>query len=148
MTVNLIVLSEVHQGRRIPVAVPEFLIGRDPNCHLRAASSDVGRLHCAIVTKRGRVFLRDESRTEGTLLNRRLLLGGEVQLVDGDHIAIGPLLFLVTFEPDGPVGARNRAAVNAAARHDAGSHTPHRQLTFDAARRPKTPSDAEEALYF
>ena len=147
MTVNLIVLSEVHQGRRIPVAVPEFLIGRDPRCHLRAASSDVGGLHCAIVSKRGRVFLRDESRMEGTLLNRRLLLGGEVQLVDGDHIAVGPLLFLVTFEPDAPAGARNRAAAKAAPR-DARSHTPHRPFLFDAAPRRQTPNDAEEALYF
>jgi predicted component of type VI protein secretion system len=138
MAVNLIVLSEVQQGRRIRVAVPEFLIGRDPQCHLRPTSNDVQSLHCAIVTKRGRVFLRDESRTEGTLLNRRLLLGGEMQLVDGDHIAVGPLLFLVAFEPDAPVGVRTRI----------GADSPHRRRTCEATRRPQTPDDAKEALYF
>jgi predicted component of type VI protein secretion system len=147
MAVNLIVLSEVQQGRRIPVAVPEFLIGRDPGCHLRPASSDVQCLHCAIVTKRGRVFLRDESRTEGTLLNHRLLLGGEVQLVDGDHIAVGPLLFLITFEPDGPAAVRTQAGAKAA-RHDSSTDTAQRRRAFDAPRRPQTPHDAEEALYF
>jgi predicted component of type VI protein secretion system len=147
MAVNLIVLSEVQQGRRIPVAVPKFLIGRDPKCHLRAASNDVQSLHCAIVTKRGRVFLRDESRTEGTVLNRRLLLGGEMQLVDGDHIAVGPLLFLVTFEPDAPVGVRGQIGAKVA-RHDSPSDTLIRRRTFEAKRRPHAPDDAKEALYF
>jgi len=34
----------------------------------------------------------------GTYLNRRRLVGGEVQLADGDLIAVGPLSFQVTLE--------------------------------------------------
>jgi predicted component of type VI protein secretion system len=152
MGVNLIVLSEVHQGRRIPVEKPEFLIGRGPSCHLRPASKDVQWLHCAIVAKRGRIFLRDESRVEGTLLNRRLLVGGEVQLVDGDHIAVGPLLFLVTFEPDSPASLQKRAAVKGAS-HPDGPDTAIKGLAVGARhlsrqRQSQTPNDAEEALYF
>jgi len=152
MAVNLIVLSGVHEGRRIPIAVPEFLIGRDPSCHLRPASKSVQWQHCAIVTKRGRIFLRDESGTEGTLLNRRLLVGGEVQLAEGDQIGVGPLLFQVAFEADAPAGLQKHAGVKAAPPH-AGSDTALKGLTAKAPYRPwpprpQTPKDAAEALYW
>jgi len=151
MAVNLIVLRGVHEGRRIPIAVSEFLIGRDPSCHLRPASKSVQWQHCAIVTKWGRTFLRDESGAEGTLLNRRLLVGGEVQLAEGDQIAVGPLLFQVTFEADARAGLQKHAAVKAAPHH-AGSDTARKGLTPRAPDPPRppraqTPKDAAEALY-
>ncbi len=151
MVVNLIVLSGVHQGRRIPVAVPEFLIGRDPGCHLRPASKSVGWQHCAIVIKRGRIFLRDETGEEGTFVNRRLLVGGEVELADGDHIAVGPLLFLVTVEPEAAAELQKPDALEAAP-HDAGSVAAHKEHTQSAPHhsRPaqaQTRNDAEEVVY-
>jgi predicted component of type VI protein secretion system len=94
-TVSLIVQRGRQQGRRIPIATPEFLIGRDPSCHLRPASRDVDWQHCAIRTTPEGTFLRDDSRCHGTLLNGRLLLGGEMQLGDGDLITVGPLSFRV-----------------------------------------------------
>jgi predicted component of type VI protein secretion system len=151
MVVNLIVLSGVHEGRRIPVAVPEFLIGRDPSCHLRPASKSVQWQHCAIVTKQGRIFLRDEGGAEGTLLNRRLLVGGEMQLVDGDQITVGPLLFQVLLEPEAPARLQKHAMETASAQH-AGSdsalkgfkgNSPHQPRS----QRPQSPDDAEETLY-
>ena len=42
-------------------------------------------------------------------MNRRLLVGGEVELADGDHIAVGPLLFLITVEPDFIYGSEENA---------------------------------------
>jgi predicted component of type VI protein secretion system len=151
MAVNLIVLSGVHQGRRIPIAVPEFLIGRDPSCHLRPASQSVQWQHCAILSKRGRIFLRDETGTGGTLVNRRLLVGGEVELVDGDHIAVGPLLFLVTFEPEAPGSLPKHDGVKAVP-HPADSNTTREEITERAPhhprpQQPQTRNDAEEVLY-
>lgn len=151
MAVNLIVLSGVHQGRRIPIAVPEFSIGRDPSCHLRPASKSVQWQHCAILNKQGRIFLRDETGTEGTLVNRRLLIGGEVELVDGDHIAVGPLLFLVTVESEAPVGQAKHDAGKAAP-YAAGAATARQEQTESAPHyprppRPQTPHDAEEILF-
>jgi predicted component of type VI protein secretion system len=105
MAVNLIVLSGIHEGRWIPIVVPEFLIGRDPSCHLRPASTSVAWQHCAIVSRGERIFLRDQTRTGGTILNRRLLVGGDVQLSNGDHIAVGPLLFQVAIDRKAPAGA-------------------------------------------
>jgi predicted component of type VI protein secretion system len=106
MSVNLIVLSGIHEGQRIPIGVAEFLIGRDPSCHLRPASKSVEWHHCAILNKGGRVFLRDRTRTGGTILNRRLLVGGEVQLANGDHIAVGPLLFQVAIDRETPANTQ------------------------------------------
>ncbi len=95
MPVTLIVMGHKQHGRRIPVRIPEFRIGRDPDCHLRPASKDVDWVHCAILTRDNGVFLRDERSRLGTMLNRRRLVGGEMQLGDGDLIEIVPLTFQV-----------------------------------------------------
>jgi pSer/pThr/pTyr-binding forkhead associated (FHA) protein len=95
MQVSLTVVGGVHHNRTIPIGVAEFRIGRDPKCHLRPASEDVSRQHCAIAMREGRVFLRDYGSRNGTILNRRLLVQGEVQLEDGDVIEVGPLTFRV-----------------------------------------------------
>ena len=101
MQVHLSVAGGIHDGRKIPINVPEFLIGRDPKCHLRPASNDVSRLHCAIVIRSGIVFLRDYGSSNGTYLNKRMLVHGELQLENGDLIQVGPLTFqlVITGEP-------------------------------------------------
>src|SRR5262249_3607442 len=94
MQLSLVVVGGVHHGREIPIPVPEFRIGRDAKCHLRPASDDVSRMHCALIQHPdGRVFLRDYCSSNGTILNRRMLVHGEMQLEDGDTIEVGPLMF-------------------------------------------------------
>lgn len=93
MQVSLTVVGGVHNGRVIPIKGAEFLIGRDPKCQLRPASNEISRQHCAIVVRDERVFLRDYGSRNGTLLNQRTLLRGELQLADGDTIEVGPLAF-------------------------------------------------------
>ena len=99
MHVTLIVVGGVHKGRQIPVAGAEFLIGRAPRCQLRPVREDVSREHCAIIRRGERVFLQDKGSTNGTILNRRLLVKGEVPVTDGDEFDIGPLRFRVTMTP-------------------------------------------------
>jgi predicted component of type VI protein secretion system len=94
MQLFLVVVGGVHHGREIPIPVTEFRIGRDAKCHLRPASDDVSRMHCALIQHPdGRVFLRDYGSSNGTILNRRMLVHGEMQLEDGDTIEVGPLMF-------------------------------------------------------
>jgi predicted component of type VI protein secretion system len=100
MAVTLIVQKGVHRGRRIPITVREFSIGRDPECHLRPSSKDVHWEHCAIITRAGAAFLRDNGGASGTYLNQRLLVGGEMQLEEGDQIQVGPLAFQVALTLD------------------------------------------------
>jgi S-DNA-T family DNA segregation ATPase FtsK/SpoIIIE len=94
MQKSLVALGGMNHGKVIPLVVNEFRIGRDAGCHLRPASTDVSRLHCAIMSKaNGRVFIRDFSSSNGTIVNERYLLGGELELHDGDVLEIGPLMF-------------------------------------------------------
>ncbi|HQR42412.1 MAG TPA: FHA domain-containing protein [Gemmatales bacterium] len=94
MQKSLVAIGGTNHGRVVPVIVAEFRIGRDAMCHLRPASTDISRLHCAIVTHPdGRVFLRDYGSNNGTAINHRFLIGGEYQLKDGDVIEVGPLVF-------------------------------------------------------
>jgi predicted component of type VI protein secretion system len=96
MQAILTVLRGPHQGRRIPITVAEFLIGRDPLCHLRPSSKEVHWQHCAIVSRETGIYLRDDSQRGNTYLNRRQLVGGEMELMDGDRLRIGPLEFTVS----------------------------------------------------
>jgi predicted component of type VI protein secretion system len=96
MQVILTVLRGPHQGRRIPITVAEFLIGRDPLCHLRPSSKDVHWQHCTIVSRETGIYLRDDSQRGNTYLNRRQLVGGEMELLNGDRLRVGPLEFTVS----------------------------------------------------
>jgi pSer/pThr/pTyr-binding forkhead associated (FHA) protein len=98
MKVELIVTSGVHQGRVIPITIPEFLIGRDTQCHLRPASQAVSKLHCAILIRNGQVFVKDFGSTNGTTVNDVTIRGAEVQVKDGATLKIGPLDFQMRIE--------------------------------------------------
>jgi len=93
------------EGKQIPVPLPEFLVGRDPECHLCPASPRVGKRHCAILLRSQKVFLKTFDTVSGTFVNDRRV-DGEVQLLDGDVLKIGPLLFRLNIEaeitPAGP----------------------------------------------
>lgn len=96
MQKSLVAVGGTNHGRVVPIVVQEFRIGRDAMCHLRPASTDICRLHCAIVTHPdGRVFLRDYASNHGTIINQRFLIGGEYELKDGDVLEIGPLAFRI-----------------------------------------------------
>jgi predicted component of type VI protein secretion system len=85
------------EGKQIPITLAEFLIGRDPECHLCPASPRVGKRHCAFLLRHQRVFLKTFDTMTGTFVNDRRV-DGEVQLLDGDWLKIGPLLFRLNIE--------------------------------------------------
>lgn len=99
MQMSLVVVGGTNHGKIVPIIVQEFRIGRDAMCHLRPASTDISRLHCALVTHSdGRVFLRDYASSNGTIINHRFLIGGEFELKDGDLFEVGPLAFRVQLQ--------------------------------------------------
>lgn len=91
MQATLIVVGGVHNGKKIPLTVADFLIGRDATCHLRPNSKDVELQHCVLRARDDLLYLHDGGR--GTRCNGRWLIGGELQLLDGDKLQIGPLTF-------------------------------------------------------
>ena len=104
MGLSLVVLAAgKHQGQVLQVKPLQFLVGRDPGCHLRPATSPlIGQRHCVIRQRDGRAFLRDLVGTNGTLVNDQPVRG-EVELCDGDRLRIGPLLFAVCLRAATPV---------------------------------------------
>jgi predicted component of type VI protein secretion system len=94
--------------REIPIRLSQFVIGRDPECHLRPASPLVSKRHCAILVREGKVFLRDFDSTNGTFLNQEPLKG-EKELKDGDEVKVGPLQFQVKITADEPAEAVEKA---------------------------------------
>ncbi|HJZ55922.1 MAG TPA: FHA domain-containing protein [Gemmataceae bacterium] len=127
MKVSLVVASGVHQGKVIPIIGSQFLIGRDPECHLRPASQAVSKKHCGVLIRDGKVYLQDFGSTNGTVLNDGIVKGEERVLSNNDSVKVGPLDFTVRIEllaapPDGtplpdldPQAAAALAAVKAVA---------------------------------
>ncbi len=103
MKLSLVVLSEGKaSGQAIPITLPQFVIGRDPQCQLRPASAVISKRHCALLTKGGKFFLRDFDSTNGTFVNDEPVKG-ERELKHDDQLKVGPLTFRVVIEGAVPV---------------------------------------------
>jgi predicted component of type VI protein secretion system len=138
MKVSLVVATGSHAGRAIPLTGPQFLIGRDPQCHLRPASQAISKLHCAVTIRDGKVYVKDYGSTNGTTVNDELVQDAEVLVADGATIRVGPLDFRLKVEraaavPDGtplPGGSGEVAALAAVkAAVAAAPQTPTRDAT-------------------
>lgn len=83
---------------RIAITPLPFLIGRDSECDLTLASSDVSRHHARIEERNGRIWIKDLGSTNGTHVNRtRLGRGGaESILSTHDVLHFGGVEFRVT----------------------------------------------------
>ncbi|HVS35537.1 MAG TPA: FHA domain-containing protein [Gemmataceae bacterium] len=81
-------------GQVLPITLSQFVVGRDPQCHLRPASPMISKRHCALLQRDGKAFIRDFGSTNGTFLNDQPIKD-EVELQNNDRLKIGPLLFEV-----------------------------------------------------
>jgi predicted component of type VI protein secretion system len=103
MKLSLVVLTEGKQrGKVLNITLAQFLIGRDPQCHLRPASPMISKRHCALIQRDGKAFIRDFDSTNGTLVNDQPVKG-ETELHHDDQLKVGPLLFSVRLEASAPV---------------------------------------------
>lgn len=103
MKLSLVVLTPgPNQGKVLEIKLSQFVIGRDPQCHLRPASQMISKRHCALLLREGQAFIRDFDSTNGTFVNNTQVKG-EVELHNGDQLKIGPLLFKVALEATTPV---------------------------------------------
>ena len=96
---RLIVQDGPWMGKPIAIRGETFVIGRGPGCQLRVGSRTVSRSHATISRRAGRLFLRDLASTNGSLLNGRPVLDGEVEVRDGDRLQVGPMNFTLSVGP-------------------------------------------------
>ena len=105
MKLSLVVMAQGNnQGKVIPIAGPHFLIGRDPECHLRPSSPAISKQHCALDIREDKVHVRDFGSTNGTFVNGEQV-AGERELKAGDNLKVGPLEFTVRIEALAPAPA-------------------------------------------
>jgi len=103
MKLSLIVMAAGKmEGKAIEIKVPQFVIGRDPQCQLRPASPMISKRHCALIQKDGKVYLKDFGSTNGSFVND-VQVKNAAQIKNGDKLKIGPLLFEVRLEGAGAV---------------------------------------------
>ncbi|MDO5554904.1 MAG: FHA domain-containing protein [Planctomycetia bacterium] len=92
MKVQLKVVGGSKAGQVINVTLPQFIIGRAEDCHLKPRSELVSRYHCAILSEEGYAAVRDLGSKNGVFVNgKRIPI--EQELKNGDHVLIGPLEF-------------------------------------------------------
>ena len=92
MKVRLVLVQGRNPGMEIPLPMPQFVIGRDPQCNLRPNSELISKMHCAILQRDDQVLVRDLKSTNGTFVNNDRI-DGEVPIRDGDLLRVGPLVF-------------------------------------------------------
>ncbi len=97
MKFSLVVISGATTGKEIPIRLSEFVIGRDPECHLRPASAMISKKHCAFVIDGERVLFKDFGSTNGSFIND-VKVERNTYLQDGDVVKFGPLTFKVKLE--------------------------------------------------
>src|SRR5260370_10707237 len=113
MTVKLLVVQGRPLGKSLLFPCGDYYFGRGPECHVRPESEWVSRQHCLLrVTPTG-AFVRDLGSRNGTLVNGALL-DQERQLVHGDQVQIGPLVFEVQLEMEPAHGPPSVSATDAA----------------------------------
>ncbi|HEY7326983.1 MAG TPA: FHA domain-containing protein [Gemmataceae bacterium] len=98
MKLSLVVLTPgPAQGKVLSINEMPFFIGRDGGCHLRPTSIHISKRHCALVRREDKAFVLDFDSINGTFVNDRQVKGG-MELLNGDQLRVGPLVFAVHLE--------------------------------------------------
>jgi len=143
MKLSLIVNDGVHKGKVIPIPLKQFLIGRDPQCHLRPASPLISKRHCALLIQGDKILVRDFDSTNGTTLNGQPVKG-ERELKNNDQLLIGPLSFLVRVETGVVAGKTASAAVKSPAASESAEDESAAALLLDTGEGDSTSSAGPE----
>lgn len=101
---ELIIRSGKHQGKKLVFREAEVTFGRDEDCQIRLASTDVSRKHCVFRPTPEGLTVRDLGSRNGTLVND-VAIDSERLLAPGDMVRIGPMLLEVPgHKPPRPAG--------------------------------------------
>jgi predicted component of type VI protein secretion system len=158
MKLSLVVLAAGKQeGKVLEIKVPQFVIGRDPQCHLRPASPMISKRHCALIQKDGKLYIKDFGSTNGSFVND-VPVKNHAELKNGDKLKIGPMLFEVRLEaatvsqptPASPQAAGKVEAAKSRTKVEAGAAAPGAKTPARPAakadnpvRTPTPPSEEE-----
>jgi pSer/pThr/pTyr-binding forkhead associated (FHA) protein len=149
MKASLLVTQGAHKGRVIPITVSPFVIGRDPQCHLRPTNPVISRRHCALFLQAEKLIARDFGSTNGTLVNDRRIQG-EQELHNDDRLRLDTLVLVVRIETgasveQGGASPRERSPAEAADEEEVAAlllelQEDHTSVAAGSASRAEEPS--------
>jgi hypothetical protein len=99
MQVKLIVVEGPARQREVVLDLPA-VIGRSRAAGLTIGDPKVSRQHCFLEEHGGMVMLRDNGSLNGTILDGERV-AGEAIIRPGAKLSVGPLTFVVVYEPAG-----------------------------------------------
>jgi len=142
MKLSIVVISGSSIGKEIPIRVPEFVVGRDPECHLRPASPMISKRHCAFIIEGERVTFKDFGSTNGSFIND-VRVEKDTVLHDGDVVKFGPLTFRTKMQATAVMAAAS-TLVPASAATVVETSVPH--TTASSSNAVKKASAAEDDI--
>ncbi|MDA0833256.1 MAG: FHA domain-containing protein [Planctomycetota bacterium] len=89
---TLLILSGKLQGKKLSLPEKNVTIGRDEDCELRVASTEVSRRHCVLMPSAQGLIVRDLDSPNGTFINE-VRIEGEQLLSPGGILQVGPMQF-------------------------------------------------------
>jgi len=117
MDFQLVVLRGRSSSKGVKLAEGITTVGRQDDCQLRIASSQVSRKHCQLFEHKGHLLVKDLGSANGTYVNGQKIATQRV-LEAGDELAIGPVKFRVEKQPGPGPGSQARPARPAATASD------------------------------
>ena len=122
MQVKLKVIGGRNDGREIKISIPQFIIGRGDDAHLKPSSDLVSRNHCLLKIENGALIISDMGSRNGTYINGKKLESEHVAKI-GDTLRVGRLQFEVLIDQSQPGNKKPKVGgvAEAAARTVSGS---------------------------
>ncbi len=87
-------------GRKIPLTLAKYILGRHPSCQIVIDHNSVSRQHAQIIEQESEFFIEDLQSRNGTSVNQRSVFGRQA-LTDGDIVSVCDFLFQFS---DGTIG--------------------------------------------
>ncbi len=109
MQVKLKVIGGKNDAREIKISVPEFVIGRGEEAHLKPSSDLISRMHCSLKIENGAVTVADMGSRNGTFING-VKLGEPHTARSGDTLRVGRLQFEILIDHAQPGNKKPRVA--------------------------------------
>lgn len=89
---KFIIKTGKYQGKTLKLPERDITIGRELECDVRVADSDVSRVHCKLIPRDGELYIVDLESRNGTHVND-IPIQQETQIHAGDQLRIGPMVF-------------------------------------------------------
>ncbi len=108
MLFRLVVEKHGKRSKAVELRADSAHIGRAHGNEVRIPSADVSRRHCLLRVDDGLLKAEDLESVNGTYLNGDLIIG-EAVVRPGDRLEVGPVTFVVEYEPTPEAVERLRA---------------------------------------